>query len=112
MSSFWGSLHTATTLPTAFRTTTILGINTYTYDSVNWLVSVTSGSTLSAYTFNGLGDRLSRTVNGIATNYSLNTGLTQVLDDGTNTYCAFDQTEGAALANCSQVALNTIREML
>jgi len=40
------------------------------------------------YAYNGLGDRLSQIVNGEATNYTLDTvmGLTQVLDDGTNTY--------------------------
>ena len=37
---------------------------------------------------NGLGDRLSQTVTGVATTYTLelNAGLTQVLTDGTNTY--------------------------
>jgi len=40
------------------------------------------------YAYNGLGDRLQSTLNGVATNYSLdlNSGLTQVLADGTNTY--------------------------
>jgi len=40
------------------------------------------------YNYNGLGDRVSQTNNGVTTNYSLdlNTGLTQVLSDGTNTY--------------------------
>jgi RHS repeat-associated protein len=38
--------------------------------------------------YNGLGDRLSQTVNGVTTQYTLdlNTSLTQVLADGTNTY--------------------------
>ncbi|MEK7784491.1 MAG: hypothetical protein AAB658_03555, partial [Chloroflexota bacterium] len=38
--------------------------------------------------YNGLGDRLSQTVNGVTTTYTLdlNAGLTQVLADGTNTY--------------------------
>jgi hypothetical protein len=45
-------------------------------------------STVSSYQYNGLGDRLSQTVNGVTTNYTLdlNTGLTQALSDGTNTY--------------------------
>jgi RHS repeat-associated protein len=41
-----------------------------------------------SYGYNGLGDRLSETVNGQTTHYTidLNAGLTQVLQDGTNTY--------------------------
>jgi RHS repeat-associated protein len=47
-----------------------------------------TGENISAYVYNGLGDRLSQTVNSVSTNYTLdlNTGLTQVLTDGTNTY--------------------------
>ena len=43
---------------------------------------------MSSYHYNGLGDRLSQTVNGMTTNYTLdlNAGLTQVLDDGTSAY--------------------------
>ena len=37
-----------------------------------------------SYTYNGLGDRLSQ--NGINYTLDLNTGLTQVLSDGTTTY--------------------------
>ena len=61
---------------------------TYTYDSANRLKTVTQGSTVSSYVYNGLGDRLSQTVNGVTTTYTLdlNAGLTQVLTDGTNTY--------------------------
>ena len=65
------------------------GTNTYAYDSANRLVSVTNGqSSVTSYTYNGLGDRLSQTVDGVTTNYTLdlNAGLTQVLDDGTNAY--------------------------
>jgi RHS repeat-associated protein len=45
-------------------------------------------SSVSSYQYNGLGDRLSQTVNGQTTAYALdlNAGLTQVLSDGTNTY--------------------------
>jgi|GEM_PF-6945005 len=38
----------------------------------------------SSYTYNGLGDRLSQ--NGVNYTLDLNTGLTQVLSDGTTTY--------------------------
>ena len=43
--------------------------------------------TTSGTTDNGIGDRLSQTVNGVPTNYilDLNAGLTQVLDNGTTT---------------------------
>ena len=37
------------------------GVNTYTYDSANRLTSVNGAD---SYTYNGLGDRLSQTVNG------------------------------------------------
>ncbi len=61
------------------------GVNTYVYDQANRLISV-NGQTTFAY--NGVGDRLRQTVNSTITNYTLdlNTGLTQVLADGTNTY--------------------------
>ncbi|MBI3242750.1 MAG: hypothetical protein HYZ49_10705 [Chloroflexi bacterium] len=64
------------------------GTNEYTYDAANRLTSVTGGGNTSSYAYNGLGDRVSQTVNGVTTNYTLdlNTGLTQVLSDGTNTY--------------------------
>jgi RHS repeat-associated protein len=64
------------------------GTNTYAYDAANRLTSVIGGGTTSTYTYNGLGDRLSQTVNAATTNYALdlNAGLTQVLSDGTNTY--------------------------
>jgi len=56
-------------------------VNTYTYDSANRLNSVNG---TESYTYNGLGDRL--TQNGVHYTLDLNSGLTQVLDDGTNTY--------------------------
>jgi YD repeat-containing protein len=47
------------------------GVNTYTYDAANRLVSVTSNQ------YSGLGDRLTETVNGVTTTFTmdLNTGL-------------------------------------
>ena len=64
------------------------GQNEYVYDSANRLISVSNQSTVSSYQYNGLGDRLSQTMNGVPTNYTLdlNAGLTQVLSDGTTTY--------------------------
>ena len=72
------------------------GFHHYTYDSADRLIAVSSGQEIeSSYGYNGLGDRLSQTVDpstgsGQATtiNYTLdlNAGLTQVLDDGTTNY--------------------------
>lgn len=57
------------------------GQNTYAYDSANRLASVNG---TESFTYNGLGDRL--TQNGVNYTLDLNTGLPQVLSDGTNTY--------------------------
>ena len=57
------------------------GVNTYVYDSANRLISVNNTQT---YTYNGIGDRL--TQNGTQYILDLNAGLTQVLDDGANSY--------------------------
>jgi RHS repeat-associated protein len=63
-------------------------VSTYTYDSANRLTGFSNPSSVSSYQYNGLGDRLAQTVDGVPTNYTLdlNTGLTQVLADGTYTY--------------------------
>ena len=63
------------------------GVSTYTYTN-NKLSSITSGTQYITFQYNGLGDRVSQTVNGLTTHYTLdlNAGLTQVLADGTNTY--------------------------
>jgi RHS repeat-associated protein len=64
------------------------GVNAYTYDSANRLKTFMNATTTASYSYNGLGDRLQETVNGVTTTFTmdLNTGLTQVLNDGTNTY--------------------------
>lgn len=64
------------------------GVNTYTYDAVNRLKTMTGPSVAASYAYNGLGDRLQETVDGQTTNFMMdyNTGLTQVLNDGTNNY--------------------------
>jgi RHS repeat-associated protein len=64
------------------------GVSTYTYDHANRLTSVIQGGDTYTFAYNGLGDRLQQTVNGIPTNYTLdiNAPLVQTLSDGTNTY--------------------------
>jgi RHS repeat-associated protein len=64
------------------------GVNTYTYDHANRLASASGGGYNASYGYSGTGDRLRQTVNGVTSSYTLdqNTGLTQVLADGTDTY--------------------------
>jgi RHS repeat-associated protein len=64
------------------------GSSTYIYDSVNQLVSLDGPITESLYVYNGLGNRLQQTVNGVTTNYTLDIAgsLSQVLEDGMHTY--------------------------
>ncbi len=63
-------------------------MNTYVYDVDNRLSSITTGEEVTSFTYNGLGDRLSQTIDDVTTNYTLdlNAGLTQVLTDGESTY--------------------------
>jgi len=63
-------------------------VNSYTYDRLNRLIGVSGVGIAVSYEYNGLGDRLSETANSQTTHYTmdLNAGLTQVLQDGTNTY--------------------------
>ena len=71
----------------------------------------------TTYSYNGLGDRLSQTVNGIPTNYTLdlNTGLTQVLDDGTNSYTygqgRISQQSGNTVEYFLSDALGSVRQL-
>jgi RHS repeat-associated protein len=64
------------------------GVNTYTYNHANRLTMVDGPSSMVSFTYNGLGDRLSETINGVTTIFTLdlNTGLTQVLSDGVHVY--------------------------
>ena len=64
------------------------GTSTYSYDYNNKLVGLSQGTDVYQYVYNGLGDRVQQIVDGVTTDYVLdiNMGLTQVLQDGTNTY--------------------------
>ena len=60
----------------------------YTYNHANRLISISVPQSESSYAYNGMGDRVSQTVDGVTSTYTLDTaiGLTQVLADGENTY--------------------------
>ncbi len=64
------------------------GTSTYAYDSANRLISIVNPQSSIVNRYNGLGDRYQQSVNSQTTTYALdlNAGLTQVLDDGENTY--------------------------
>lgn len=64
------------------------GVYTYTYDTADRLIGMSGTGLAVNNEYNGLGDRLSETVNDQTTHYTmdLNAVLTQVLQDGTNTY--------------------------
>jgi len=61
------------------------GASVCTYTRANRLAAVSGQSSVFSFQYNGLGDRLSQTVDGMTTNYTLDlaTGLTQVLVQGT-----------------------------
>lgn len=64
------------------------GVRTYSYDHANRLIEVTQGTDTYTYAYDGLGNRYQQSLNEATTTFVLdiNTGLTQVLDDGTYTY--------------------------
>ncbi len=64
------------------------GVRSYTYNHANRLSTITGPSYTASMVYNGQGDRMRQTVNGVATTYTLDMagGLTQVLSDGTHTY--------------------------
>ena len=65
---------------------TSFGSRTYTYDHANRLTQVVSGTLTTEFTYNGVGDRVRKTVDGVTTHYVLDpaAGLTQVLQETTN----------------------------
>jgi len=64
------------------------GTSIYTYNYANRLAGVTQDGVTYSYAYNGMGDRMVQSIDGVTTNYTLdlNAGLTQVLADGTYTY--------------------------
>ena len=64
------------------------GTSTYAYDSQNRLKTLTQGGHIYSFSYNGQGDRLTQSVDGVVTRYTLDleAGLTQVLADGSYAY--------------------------
>jgi len=64
------------------------GDRTYSYDHADRLSSIVDGLSSATYAYNGLGGRLTQTLGGLTTQYTLDlaVGLTQVLGDGTSEY--------------------------
>ncbi len=64
------------------------GVNAYMYNSANQLKTMTGPSVAVSYRYDGLGDRLQEIIGEQTTTFAMgyNTDLTQVLNDGTNTY--------------------------
>ena len=61
------------------------GTRSYSYDHANRLVQVVSGTLTTEFAYNGVGDRVARTLDGVTTDYVLDpaAGLTQVLQETT-----------------------------
>ena len=93
------------------------GVNTYAYNSANRLLTVSGESLAASYGYNGLGERLEQTVNSQATEFvmDLNGGLSQVLDDGTNTYTyglgRLSQVNGSGAEYYLGDALGSVRQL-
>ncbi len=64
------------------------GTSTYGYDTQNRLTTLTQGGHTYGFGYNGNGDRLTQSVDGAVTRYTLDleAGLTQVLSDGSYAY--------------------------
>jgi RHS repeat-associated protein len=62
------------------------GLRSYAYDHANRLTQVVSGTLTTQFTYNGAGDRVAKTVDGLTTEYVLDpaAGLTQVLQETTD----------------------------
>jgi RHS repeat-associated protein len=63
-------------------------VNAYTYNHADKLTMVDGQSSIVSFTYNGLGDRLSESIDGLTIIFTLdlNTGLTQVLADDSHVY--------------------------
>jgi RHS repeat-associated protein len=93
------------------------GTNTYTYNHADQLTSVGGSTYTVSYAYNGFGDRLRQNVNGGTTTFvmDVNSGLTQALSDGTNTYLygvdRIAQAGGSGTEYFLGDALGSVRQM-
>jgi len=64
------------------------GQRTFAYDHAKRLASIVDGASTYGFKYNGLGDRVELSVDGLVTTYTLDieADLTQVLQDGTSSY--------------------------
>jgi RHS repeat-associated protein len=94
------------------------GSRTYTYDHANRLTAASDQHSAFSFAYNGLGDRLQQTENGVTTNYTLDieSGLTQVLSDGGSTYLygvgRIAQADPGSRAYYLGDALNSARQLV
>jgi RHS repeat-associated protein len=95
------------------------GYITYTYDAANRLVGTSgSGTTATAYVYNGLGDKIEQWQDLQATRFTLdlNAPLTQVLSDGPNTYLygagRIGEINGQAREYYFTDALGSVRQLI
>jgi RHS repeat-associated protein len=67
------------------NTTRTANGNSYTYDSENHMISMTSGSTVVTMVYDAFGNRVAKTVNGVTTRYLVDdlnpTGYAQVVEE-------------------------------
>ena len=94
------------------------GVYTYTYSFANRLKTVSGPGLTASYEYNGLGDRVSQTVNSVTTDFVLDLagGLTQVLDDGINSYLYGNERIAEYDENVAEYyladALGSVRQMV
>jgi RHS repeat-associated protein len=97
-------------------------MKTYTYDAENRLTSVMEGASPTTYTYNGDGDRMSQTVDGMTTSYVLDTAtpLTMVLAETTGAETIYylhgldlvAQNDGVSTEYFGYDGLGSVRQML
>jgi len=94
------------------NTTRAANGNMYTYDSENHMTSMRSGSTLVTMQYDAFGNRVSKTVNGVTTQYLVEddvnpTGLPQVIEEVRNGAAVRTYTYGLQRISQNQVVNNT-----
>jgi RHS repeat-associated protein len=94
------------------------GLHAYTYDNANRLKTAIGGGVSASFTYNGLGERLSQTVNNATTTYTLDISgsLSQVLQTNTQTYLYGDariaQTGAGGMEYFLPDAMGSVRQIV